>query len=133
MLRKQYPEETEKQMKSFFDSLNERDRRRYAAIEAIKLGHGGQKYISSVLGCHFQTIMAGINEIINGIETPDNRIRKPGGGKKKIIDTVETIDEVFFEILKDHTAGSPMDEKIKWPNLTLKEIAKNGKTRKMNI
>ena len=133
MLRKKYPEETEKQMKSFFDSLNERDRRRYAAIEAIKLGHGGQKYISAILGCHFQTVMVGINEITNGIETPDNRIRKPGGGKKKIIDTVETIDEVFFEILKDHTAGSPMDEEIKWTNLTLKEISNIFKSRDMNI
>jgi len=133
MLRKQYPEETEKQMKSFFDSLNERDRRRYAAIEAIKLGHGGQKYISSVLGCHFQTIMAGINEITNGIETPDNRIRKPGGGKKKIIDTVENIDEVFFEILKDNTAGSPIDEEIKWTDISLKDISNSFKSRNMNI
>lgn len=133
MLRKKYPEETEKQMKSFFNSLNERDRRRYAAIEAMKLGHGGQKYISSVLCCHFQTIMAGINEITNGIETPDIRIRKPGGGKKKIIDTVENIDEVFFEILKDHTAGSPMDEEIKWTNLSLKDISNAFKSRGMNI
>jgi hypothetical protein len=133
MLRKKYPEETEKQMKSFFNSLNERDRRRYAAIEAMKLGHGGQKYISDILGCHFQTIMAGINEITNGIETPDIRIRKPGGGKKKIIDTVENIDEVFFEILKDHTAGSPMDEEIKWTNLSLKDISNAFKSRDMNI
>jgi hypothetical protein len=43
MLRKKYSEETEKQMKAFFDSLYEKDRRRYAAIEAIKLGHGGAK------------------------------------------------------------------------------------------
>jgi len=133
MLRKKYPEETEKQMKSFFDSLNERDRRRYAAIETMKLGHGGQKYISSVMSCHFQTIMAGINEITNGIENPDNRIRKPGGGKKKIIDTVENIDEVFFEILKDHTAGSPIYEEIKWTNLSLKDISNAFKSRDMNI
>jgi hypothetical protein len=41
------------------DTRPEKDRRRYAAIEAMKLGHGGQNYISSVLGCHFQTVMAG--------------------------------------------------------------------------
>src|SRR5450756_2568841 len=103
MLRTKYSEEIEKQMKAYFDTLNEKDRRGYAAIEAMKLGHGGQNYISSVLGCHFQTVMAGINEITNGTETPENRIRKPGGGKKKIIETVENIDEVFVEILKDHT------------------------------
>ena len=133
MLRKKYSEETEKQMKSFFDSLNEKDRRRYAAIEAMKLGHGGQKYISSVLGCHFQTIMAGIDELKNGTETPEDRIRKPGGGKKKILDTVENIDEVFFEIIRDHTAGSPMNEEIKWTNLTLKEISNAFNSRDLNI
>lgn len=133
MLRKKYSAEIEKQMKAFFDSLNEKDRRRYAAIEAMKLGHGGQNYISSVLGCHFQTVMAGIDEIRNGTETPEDRIRKLGGGKKKIIDTVENIDEVFFEILKDHTAGSPMDKELKWTNLNRKEISKAFKSRGMNI
>ena len=53
-------EEIEKQIKSFFDYLNEKDKRRYAAIGAMKLG-GGQKYISSVLECHFQTVVAGID------------------------------------------------------------------------
>jgi len=133
MLRTKYSEEIEKQMKAFYDTLNEKDRRRYAAIEAIKFGHGGQNYISSVLGCHFQTVMAGINEIANGIEKPNNRIRKLGGGKKKIIDTVENIDEVFFEILKDHRAGSPMDKELKWTNLSFKEISKAFELKDMNI
>ncbi|WP_222702733.1 hypothetical protein [Methanosarcina siciliae] len=106
MACKKYSEEIEKQMKAFYASLNEKNRRRYAAIEAIKLGYGGQKYISDVLGCHFQTVMAGIHEITNGTETPEGRIRKPGGGKKKIIDMVDNIDEVFFEILKGHRASS---------------------------
>jgi hypothetical protein len=76
MLRTKYSEEIEKQMKTFCNTLNEKDRRRYAAIEAMKLGHGGQNYISSVLGCHFKTVMAGINDITNGLKTPDDRIRK---------------------------------------------------------
>lgn len=133
MLRTKYSEEIEKQMKAFYNTLSEKDRRRYAAIEAMKLGHGGQNYISSVLGCHFQTIMAGINEITKGTETPDNRIRKPGGGKKKIINTVENIDKFFFEIIKDNTAGSPMDKEIKWTNLSLKEISKAFESKGMNI
>ena len=133
MLRKKYSDEIEKQMKAFFDALNEKDRRRYAAIEAMKLGHGGQKYISDVLGCHFQTVMAGIAEITNGTETPEDRIRKPGGGNKKIIETVENIDEIFIEILRDHTAGSPIDKDIKWTNLTLTEISNAFTSKGMNI
>ena len=133
MLKIKYSEEIENKMRVFFDSLNEKDRRGYAGIEAIKLGHGGQKYISRVLGCDPHTIMEGTNEIHNDTETPEDRIRKPGGGRKKIIDTKENIDEVFFEILKDHTAGSPMDEEIKWTNLSLKEISKVFESKGMNI
>ena len=120
-------------MRAFFETLNEKVRRRYAAIEAIKLGHGGQKYISSVLGCHPQTVMAGIDEIVNGTEIPEEKIRKPGSGRKKIIETVGNIDDIFFEILKNHTAGSPMEKDIKWTNLSLKEISKAFESKGMNI
>ena len=133
MLHIKYSEEIEKLMKAFFETLNEKGRRRYAAIEAIKLGHGGQKYISSVLGCHPQTVMAGIDEIINGTEIPVDRIRKPGGGRNKIIETVGNIDDIFFEILKNHTAGSPMDKDIKWTNLSLEAISKAFESKGMNI
>ena len=133
MLRIKYPEEIEQKMRAFFESLDEKDRRQYAGVEVIKLGHGGQKYMSSVLGCDPHTIMVGTNEINNDTETPEDRIRKPGGGRKKIIDTEENIDDVFFEILKDHTAGSPMDEEIKWTNLSLKEISKAFESKGMNI
>jgi Rhodopirellula transposase. len=128
-----YPEEIEQRIRAFFETLNEKDRRGYAGIEAIKLGHGGQKYISSVLGCHPQTVMAGIYEITNGTDVPEERIRKPGGGRKKIIETEENIDEVFLEILKHHTAGSPTDDKIKWTNLCPKGISKAFESKGMNI
>lgn len=133
MLHIQYSKDIEQKMKAFFDTLNEKNRRRYAGLEALKLGHGGQKYISSVLGCHHQTVMTGIDEIVNGTETPEGRIRKPGGGRKKIIETEEHIDEVFFEILSRHTAGSPINAETKWTNLSLKEISEAFESKGMNI
>jgi hypothetical protein len=36
-----YPEEVEQKIKQFAGWLSEKDRRRYAAVEALKLGHGG--------------------------------------------------------------------------------------------
>ena len=77
--------------------------------------------------------MAGIDEITNGTDTPENRIRKPGGGRKKIIETEERINEIFFEILKHYTAGSPIDSEIKWTNLNPKEISKAFESKGMNI
>jgi hypothetical protein len=49
----------ERMMKRLFDSLRENDRRRYAAVEATKLGHGGVEYIARVLGCDPKTIREG--------------------------------------------------------------------------
>ena len=40
----------ERMMKRLFDSLREKDRRRYAAVEATKLGHGGVEYIAACWG-----------------------------------------------------------------------------------
>ena len=58
-----YPPKIEQTMKKFFDSLSEKDRRRYAAIEAQKVGHSGITYISKLLGCSRSTIHAGLNEL----------------------------------------------------------------------
>ena len=49
----------ERMMKRLFDSLRENDRRRYAAIEATKLGHGGVEYIVVSVVCDLTTIGQG--------------------------------------------------------------------------
>ncbi len=59
----EYPTIVEAQMLKFFRSLNERDRRRYAVVEATKLGHGGIEYVSRLLGCDPKTIGRGIAEL----------------------------------------------------------------------
>ncbi|QEH38619.1 hypothetical protein OJF2_72230 [Aquisphaera giovannonii] len=55
-----YAAEVERLMRRLFGSLREDDRRRYAAIEVTKLGHGGTEYIASVLECDPKTIRAGL-------------------------------------------------------------------------
>ncbi len=48
-----------------------------------------------------------------------------GGGQKQTVEIKDkgAIDEIFLSILKEHTAGDPMDEKVKWTNLTKVNIA----------
>lgn len=58
-----YSRDVEIQMLRFFESLCERDRRRYAAVEATKLGHGGITYICHLLGCDPKTIKHGMSEL----------------------------------------------------------------------
>jgi hypothetical protein len=65
-------------MKRFFDWLSEKDRRRYAAIEATKLGHGGVEYIAGVLKCDPKTIRQGLAELEEPEDPAAGRVRKKG-------------------------------------------------------
>ena len=73
-----YSAKVEHQMTRLYQSLAERDRRRYAAVEAAKLGHGGIEYISRVLGCDRKTIQHGISEMESDEELQTQRQRKKG-------------------------------------------------------
>jgi hypothetical protein len=75
-----YAADVERMMKRLFDSLKESDRRRYAAIEAAKLGHGGTEYIASVLGCDPKTIRVGLGELEGEDLLDADRSRKKGAG-----------------------------------------------------
>jgi len=54
-------------------------RRRYAAIEATKLGHGGIEYVARVLGCDPKTVAKGIRELKTDEERDTSGQRKKGG------------------------------------------------------
>ena len=118
-----YPEEIEIQMQRYYHSLSEKDRRRYAGIEALKLGHGGICYMSRVLGCDDKTIKLGMSELSDESGLHEPGIRRAGGGRKSSFEVFENLDEVFLRVIAPHTAGSPMDEQIKWTNLSRPKIA----------
>lgn len=78
-----YAPAVERQMKNFYQSLSEKNRRRYAAVESAKLGHGGVEYIASVLGCDRNTIRHGREDVDKLPEDEaEDRIRRKGGGRK---------------------------------------------------
>lgn len=74
-----YSADIEGKMKRFFRWLSEKDRRRYAAIEATKLGHGGIEYIARVLGCDPKTIRQGLRDLEEEEDAAAGRLRKKGG------------------------------------------------------
>ena len=85
MLEK-YTISVERQMQVFYLNLQERDKRHYAAIEAQKLPHGGQKYIQDLLDIHSKTLKRAIDELNNPeifATLPTDKQRRAGGGRKK--------------------------------------------------
>lgn len=79
---KKYTPEIEEQMLTFFNTLSEKDKRQYAAIESRKIGHGGQVYIAKILGISVSTITRGLREIKSQNLPPKDRTRRVGGGRK---------------------------------------------------
>ena len=73
-----------KTLHDFAASLSEKDRRRFAAVEAKQRGHGGIRYIAGVIGCSEKTIERGMRELDQLADDPAaGRIRRPGAGRKK--------------------------------------------------
>lgn len=64
----------------FCSMLNERQRRLYAGLESLKLGHGGDAHIASLLGMDPHTVARGRQELMSGELTHD-RVRAEGGGR----------------------------------------------------
>jgi hypothetical protein len=98
-----YSSDIEQQMLRLYKSLNEKDRRRYGAIEAAKLGWGGISYISALFRCDYYTIRLGLSELDDAVAMNQEGIRAKGGGRKSAFETVEGLDEVFIEVLEEHT------------------------------
>jgi hypothetical protein len=118
-----YSPEVEQPMQRLYRSLSEKDRRRYAAVEAMKLGRGGVSYISQLFGCDDEAMQLGKQELADEARLTQRRIRRPGGGRKSALETIAGLDAAFLRVIAQHTAGSPVDETIKWTNLTRQEIA----------
>lgn len=73
-----YTADVEALMKRMAHWLSEKDRRRYAAVEAAKLGHGGVEYISQLFNCDPKTIRQGLQDLEQTEDPAAGRVRKKG-------------------------------------------------------
>ncbi len=111
-------------MKFVFSQLSEKDRRLYAGVETQKLQRGGQKYIADLFGCSPKTVRRGEKELKDVKLLPEKeRTRHKGGGRKRILEKQPELNGQFAQVLAEDTAGSPMNEEIRWTSLTPNQIA----------
>ena len=76
-----------------------------------------------------------VNELQETVQRPEveNRIRRKGAGRPSSIETIENIDEVFLKVIDDYIAGDPMNESIRWTNLSHNKIAAKMQEEGINI
>jgi len=128
-----YDQTHEDTMRLYCASLPEDHRRRYAAVEALKIGRGGITYIAKVLGMSRRTIYTGIRELEAMGEDEGSpprrpsgnakRIRRRGGGRPRAAQRQVGLEQSFEDILEAHSAGSPTDPSVFWTDLKPKQLA----------
>ncbi|MGH8510890.1 MAG: ISAzo13 family transposase [Gammaproteobacteria bacterium] len=104
-------------------SLNERSRRLWAAAEAQALGHGGQSLVARVTGISRSTIVRGIREAGGGRGRGEDRIRRPGGGRKSATATDPSL-RVALEHLVDPVSRGDPQSPLRWTCKTTRLLAK---------
>lgn len=77
-----YNQAIEIKMQRLFSTLSEKDKRRYAGIEATKLGHGGIDYISKLFDIDPKTIRRGLQELELADDLTSDRVRKKRRGQE---------------------------------------------------
>ena len=71
-------------MNLFLSRLDEQQRRWYVAMEADRIGVGGERMLSQITGMDEKTIQRGRQELAASLaERPSERVRVPGAGRPK--------------------------------------------------
>ncbi len=77
--------EVHRQMNLLMSRLDEQQRRRYAAVERARLGHGGDRTLSRITGLNVDPIRRGREELADSLkDRPADRVRLPGGGRPAV-------------------------------------------------
>ena len=106
-----------------FTTLNEVQKRRFAALRALEIEWGGLSEVSKLTGLSYKTIRRGIDELKNIEELDETeRIRRSGAGRKRIEIKYPGILEDLEIIMDENTAGAPMSL-LKWTNKSTYSIA----------
>ena len=103
--------------------LNERTRRLWAAAEAKALGYGGISKVARATGMSRTRIARGLQDLASDNPLEPGRVRRPGGGRKRRIDTDVTLLSDLNALLEPVTAGRPDDSPLRWTCKSLRKVS----------
>ena len=102
-------------------SLNERGRRLFAAAQAHALGYGGVAAVARATGIAPSTIGRGLKELADGAAA-DGRTRRPGGGRKKLVDRDASLLNDLLRLVEPATLGDP-ERPLRWVSKSHAKLA----------
>lgn len=112
-----------KRIETVLPFLNERQRRIYLAAEAESVGWGGKSKIAKLASVTRRTVARGMSTSFdNEVAASKSRIRKEGGGRKKLSAHQPKILQAIQDIVSPHTMGNPMNPLI-WSSKSIRKIS----------
>jgi hypothetical protein len=108
--------------------LDERTRRLTAAAEAEAIGFGGVAMVARATGFSRLTIRRGIKELkaVPGLRSEGRRIRRPGGGRKRTVDTDLTLRADLEKLVQPTERGEP-ESPLRWTCKSVRRLAEELK------
>lgn len=103
-------------------ALNERARRIWAATEAREAGRGGIIFVSRATKISYSTIVRGLQELKSGEIAEPGRVRRPGAGRKKLLQKDPTL-LTDLEGLVDPTASGDPQSSLRWTSKSVRTLA----------
>lgn len=113
--------------------LDERAKRLFLATRANRLGRHGVRLVAMASGVDRKTIYKGIHDLSATETLQAGRIRNAGGGRRKLLHKHPEYLKEFDAIAKDHTAGLPQDDSVRWLSLTAPQIREELKGRGVDV
>jgi len=102
--------------------LDEKSKRLFAAAEALSIGTGNISIVSRATGISPDTIKKGCNELESGKSLSDDKIRAPGGGRKKSVDKDPTLLSDLEALIEPTSRGDP-ESPLRWTCKSLRNLA----------
>jgi len=103
-------------------TLNERSRRLWAGAEARALGRGGIALVQRATGLAFNTIHRGMRELEAAELLAPDRVRLPGGGRKRVTDIHPELGEVLDRLVEPLSRGDP-ESPLRWTCKSTRRLA----------
>jgi hypothetical protein len=101
--------------------LDERQRRLLIGAEAQSLGHGGIRAVARATGVREATVSVGVRELDSG-QAPLGRIRRPGAGRKRVVDRNPAVREALLKLVEPDVRGDPMSP-LRWTTKSTRKLA----------
>jgi hypothetical protein len=102
--------------------LDERGRRLFVAGEALSLGHGGVTAAAAVTGMARSTINRGMADLKAGRDDLGGAVRRPGGGRKRAVETQPGLLAALEALIEDAIRGDP-EAPLRWVSRSQRNIA----------